>query len=225
MANPPTRSSSRTKSIALAPWWCIALSTLGQRDPRLAAIIGQLGGHALESRGEAFTTLARAVVGQQISVKAADTIWLRLLATCDGGHSPRLSPSSLLRVPEERLRAAGLSQSKTRYLLDLAGWFQANPRLSQRLASADDSMVKAMLVERPGIGPWTADMFLIFTLMRPDVFPVGDLGVLKAMGLLYFEGQTPSRSQAIAHAERWRPYRTAASWLLWRSLDPIPVQY
>jgi DNA-3-methyladenine glycosylase II len=194
-------------------------------DEQMARIISQVGDHALESRGEAFTTLARAIVGQQISVKAADTIWARLIDSCGVACGATLSPGHILEAPQERLRAAGLSQSKTRYLQDLATWFRTTPRLSQTLSTASDESVKAMLIERPGIGPWTADMFLIFTLMRPDVFPVGDLGVLKAMGLLYFDGQPPSRSQAMAHAERWRPYRTAASWLLWRSLDPTPIQY
>jgi DNA-3-methyladenine glycosylase II len=111
------------------------------------------------------------------------------------------------------------------YLVALAQWFDEQPRLAQTLARADDAEVKRLLVARPGIGPWTADMFLIFTLMRPDIFPDGDLGVIKGMGLLYYNGVLPSRSQAIAHAEQWRPYRTAASWLLWRSLDPVPVTY
>lgn len=225
MVSRPSPIVQRTTSSPLAPWWCNAISTLRQRDSSLAAIIDGLAGHALASRGEPFTTLVRAVVGQQISVKAADTIWSRLASACAEIHPQQLSPSRLLSLPEERLREVGLSRSKVRYVLSLAQWFEESPGLPDQLIAASDEEVRSMLVARPGIGPWTADMFLIFTLMRPDVFPVGDLGVLKAMGLLYFDGQNPRPAQAIAHAERWRPYRTAASWLLWRSLDPVPVQY
>ncbi|MFM1858674.1 MAG: putative glycosylase [Pseudomonadota bacterium] len=199
---------------------------LGHADPILEQIIQRVGSECLTSRGDAFTTLARAIVGQQISVKAADSVWARVRQACAVNNTrSRLTPTLVLNTSPSDLRGAGLSQAKMTYLVALAQWFDEQPRLAQTLARADDAEVKRLLVARPGIGPWTADMFLIFTLMRPDIFPDGDLGVIKGMGLLYYNGVLPSRSQAIAHAEQWRPYRTAASWLLWRSLDPVPVTY
>jgi DNA-3-methyladenine glycosylase II len=229
---PSTRvnAARRTKLNQPASWWCSGLAVLGQADPIMGKIIQRVGAECLTSRGDAFTTLARAIVGQQISVKAADSVWTRVQQACATKtiRSPltrTLTPTQVLQASAGDLRGAGLSQAKTSYLIALAEWFHQTPGLALSLARAEDSAVKRLLIARPGIGPWTADMFLIFTLMRPDVFPDGDLGVLKAMGLLYYNGTLPSRSQATAHAEQWRPYRTAASWLLWRSLDPIPVTY
>lgn len=226
MSTPQASRSKRTKSDLSAAWWCEGTAFLGRTDPVMGQILQRVHDQCLTSRGEAFTTLSRAIVGQQISVKAADTVWARVRIACGCQTlGARLTPPMVLRTAEDRLREAGLSRSKLTYLVSLAEWFHQTPRLTQTLTGASDAEVKQMLIERPGIGPWTADMFLIFTLMRPDVFPDGDLGVLKAMGLLYFDGSMPSRAQAIGYAERWRPYRTAASWLLWRSLDPIPVTY
>jgi DNA-3-methyladenine glycosylase II len=213
--------------------WPQATRHLSATDPVMQRILAGLGTERLRSRGEPFTCLARSVVGQQISVKAADSVWARLCGLLSQPTDQALVPNQLLAIGQE-IRDAGLSASKVAYLLDLAGWFTAQPNLSHQFDAMTDQEVIAMLTARPGIGPWTAQMFLIFTLMRPDVFPVDDLGVIKAIEVLYAEQLEPLASdakssarkkRALAFSERWAPYRTAATWLLWRSLDPVPVEY
>ncbi len=199
--------------------WKNALDHFKRTDPVLASIAkGLRRGERLVSRGEPFFTLARSIVGQQISVKAADAVWARFL-----DQAPGPSPSTILALDDDCLRAVGLSRQKVRYLRELAIWWNATPDLETRLTAESDEEIIRILVERPGIGRWTAEMFLIFTLMRPDVFPVDDLGVLKAIALHY--PGVDSKAKARSLAEDWRPYRTVAVWLLWRSLDPVPVEY
>lgn len=199
--------------------WEKALDHFNRTDPVLDSIAqGLKKGERLVSRGEPFFTLARSIVGQQISVKAADAVWARFIA-----EAPGPSPATILALDEDSLRAVGLSRQKVRYLRDLALWWESTPGLEKTLTSESDEEVIRILVERPGIGRWTAEMFLIFTLMRPDVFPVDDLGVLKAIALHY--PGVDSKAKARALAQRWQPYRTVAVWLLWRSLDPVPVEY
>jgi DNA-3-methyladenine glycosylase II len=144
-----------------------------------------------------------------------------------------LSPRQVLEQGA-KLREAGLSTKKVDYLLSLSNWFAQNPQIDKQLQVMTDAQVIALLTQQPGIGPWTAQMFLIFTLMRPDVFPVDDLGVLKAIELLYPSdlpalesdtGLSRRKKRALAFSERWAPHRTVATWLLWRSLDPVPVEY
>nr|UOZ96169.1 DNA-3-methyladenine glycosylase [Cupriavidus sp.] len=191
----------------------------------------------LRSRGAPFTTLVRSIVGQQISVKAADAVWVRLTGVLGvQPQQPEIAPSAVI-AQSASLGSVGLSARKRIYIHGLAQWFIANPDLNDRLTSLSDQEVIGLLTAQHGIGRWTAEMFLIFTLMRPDVFPVDDLGVLKALDLHYgralagyrrhHPGETPAarRARAVKLAERWRPYRTVASWLLWRSLDPVPVEY
>jgi DNA-3-methyladenine glycosylase II len=199
--------------------WEKALDHFKRTDPVLANIArGLKKGERLVSRGEPFFTLARSIVGQQISVKAADAVWARFTA-----EAPGPCPSTILALDDDCLRAVGLSRQKVRYLRELAIWWNATPGLETRLTTESDEEIIRILVERPGIGRWTAEMFLIFTLMRPDVFPVDDLGVLKAIALHYPGVDTKAKARSLA--EDWRPYRTVATWLLWRSLDPVPVEY
>lgn len=206
--------------------WHASTEFLAKVDIVLGELIAGLAGSRLRSRGEPFTCLARSIVGQQISVKAADAVWSRLCGLVGVQPEEPLPPFRLMGLGAS-IRGAGLSAKKCDYLLDLAHWFAADPTLSNRLATLPNEDVIELLTDRPGIGPWTAQMFLIFTLMRPDVFPADDLGVLKAIETL-FADQLPTlqpnptlaqrKKRALAFSGRWAPHRTVATWLLWRSL-------
>lgn len=201
-------------------FWPTACRSLARRDPILGAIIRRYKGEPLQCRGDLVHTLARAIVGQQISVKAADTIWTRLTLAIGAPV-----PKALMAVSESGHGALGLSRQKIRYLNDLGRHFMETPTLSQVLASQSDQEVIARLTQISGIGPWTAEMALIFSLMRPDILPLADLGLMKAITKHYNSGNPVHRSQALEIAERWRPWRSVATWYLWRSLDPEPVHY
>ncbi len=174
----------------------------------------------LVRRGEPFLTLARAIVGQQISVKAAQSVWDRVVA-CAGAVTPE---GILLKKPTE-LRACGLSDRKTEYIVDLARRFAEGLVHPYRWDEMSDEEVIADLVQVRGIGRWTAEMFLIFNLLRPDVFPLDDLGLQKAIRVSYFRKRAVSVSRMRKLGESWRPWRSVATWYLWRSLDPVPVEY
>jgi DNA-3-methyladenine glycosylase II len=216
-----------TLAAARPAFWPQAKRRLKQVDPTLGAIIGRHPRIALTSRGDAFCTLARSIVGQQISVKAADSVWARVQGACG-----ELSPQSVLRRRALTLRNCGLSERKVEYLRDLAGHF-ADRRIDEAaLARMSDEEVIAHLTDIRGIGRWTAEMFLIFNLLRPDVLPLDDLGLVKAIERHYLPGRTAAwlqkgegRRQVTLLASRWAPYRSVATWYLWRSLDPVPVEY
>jgi len=221
----------------LPDWWPQARQELSQADPVLARLIAGFGDAALGSRGDPFTTLARSIVGQQISVKAAQSVWGRFATAVSGSQQADLkqpvkqpaltavTPVAVMAMSVEQLRACGLSQRKAEYLGDLAQLFDRGDLLPARWPSMDDEAVIAELIRVRGIGRWTAEMFLIFNLLRPDVLPLDDIGLLRAMGLHWLQGVTPTRAQARDLAQRWAPWRTAATWYLWRSLDPVPVEY
>jgi DNA-3-methyladenine glycosylase II len=205
-------------------YWEAACRHLKRGDRVMKRLIPRFGEARLQSRGDAFTTLARSVVGQQISVKAAQSVWNRLAqaAACDGGP---LRPEAVLALPAQGLREAGLSTRKAEYLADLARHFgEGRVHVAQWSGMPDEAIIEELVAIR-GIGRWTAEMFLIFHLMRPDVLPLDDLGLLKGISLNYFSGETVSRAEAREVAEAWSPYRTVATWYLWRSLDPLPVDY
>ncbi|TAK89462.1 MAG: DNA-3-methyladenine glycosylase 2 family protein [Burkholderiaceae bacterium] len=183
-------------------------------------LIPQYEGLCLVSRGDPFVTLARSIVGQQISIKAADTVWSRLLAAC-----PSLAPKTVLKTGPEKLAQCGLSKRKAEYILDLAGHFDAGALDITRWPEMSDDEVIAQLTAIRGIGRWTAEMFLIFNLLRPNIMPLDDLGLLKAISLHYFSGEPVSRSEAREVSANWEPWRTVGTWYLWRSLDPVPVEY
>lgn len=174
----------------------------------------------LARRGEPFLTLARAIVGQQISVKAAQSVWNKLIACV-----PLVSPEQVLAVKRAELRACGLSDRKTEYIADLARHFADGRIHVRRWPEMSDEQIIAELVEVRGIGRWTAEMFLMFSLLRPDVFPLDDLGVQKGIRLAYFKGRKVAVKTMLKLGETWRPWRSVASWYLWRSLDPLPVEY
>lgn len=186
----------------------------------MAGLVAQFDGLALKSRGAPFETLMRAIVGQQISVAAADTVWRRLCLVVD----PAL-PVSILDVDPLLLRQAGLSARKVEYVRDLADYFYSGRIDPAHFDQQDDESIIRELVAVRGIGRWSAEMFLIFNLERPDVWPVDDIGLQKAIAKLYNQGVRLSLADLRAMGERWRPWRTVACWYLWRSLDAVAVEY
>jgi DNA-3-methyladenine glycosylase II len=186
----------------------------------MSSIMQRHKGIYLVRRGEPFLTLARAIVGQQISVKAAQSVWDRVVA-CAGAVTPE---GILLKKPTE-LRACGLSDRKTEYIVDLARRFAEGLVHPYRWDEMSDEEVIADLVQVRGIGRWTAEMFLIFNLLRPDIFPLDDLGLQKGIRVCYFKGRKVSLARMRKLGESWRPWRSVATWYLWRSLDPVPVEY
>ena len=202
-------------------YWAQASGHLAAADEAMAGIVRAFGDAGqLSSRGDPFNTLARSIIGQQISVKAAQAVWLRFEKAAG-----KVTPERVSRMRLTTLTGAGLSGRKAEYVRDLAGHFLSGTVDPTRWPESDDESVIAELVQVRGIGRWTAEMFLIFNLLRPDVFPLDDLGLLKAIALHYNEGQPVTRAMAADIGERWRPWRTVATWYLWRSLDPLPVGY
>ena len=189
-------------------------------DPVMAALVARYRGEGLVGQGDAFLTIARAIVAQQISVRAADSIWARLEASVG-----TVAPAEVAARTEEALRGAGLTRQKAGYLRDIAGGFVAGRIEPARWRDADDEAVIADLLALRGVGRWTAEMVLIFHLQRPDVLPLADIGVRRAMDRHYGDGNEMSVDAIEALAERWRPWRSVAVWHLWRSLDPLPVAY
>ncbi len=202
-------------------YWDTAVAYLIRRDRIMKKLIPKFPNISLVSRGNPFMTLARSIVGQQISVKAAESVWQRLLLEC--GRRP--TPSSIQKAGVEKLRAAGLSGRKAEYILDLSTHFSEKLVHPKKWATMDDESVIAELTAIRGIGRWTAEMFLIFNLQRPDVLPLDDVGLLNAISLHYFSGEPVSRFEAREVAQGWQPWSTVATWYLWRSLDPVPVEY
>lgn len=205
-------------------YWDDACRHLSRRDRVMRKLIPQFGEGRLQSRGDAFTTLARSIVGQQISVKAAQSVWERFAALMPEPRH-RLKPASVLALGADEARAAGLSARKVEYLFDLAQHFESGAVHVRQWQQMDDEAIIEELVAIRGIGRWTAEMFLIFHLMRPNVLPLDDLGLLKGISVNYFSGEPVSRAEAREVGEAWAPYRSVATWYLWRSLDPLPVDY
>lgn len=227
--SPPAASPEDASAIASSgpvvehgcpAYWHEACADLIKRDRILRHLIPKHPDGFLVSRGDPFVTLARAITGQQISVKAAQAVWDRVAAAV-----PRMTPAAVVKTGGEALLACGLSKRKSEYILDLAAKFKARQVHPDAWSTMGDEEVIAELVGIRGIGRWTAEMFLIFNLLRPDVLPLDDVGLLKAISLHYFSGEPVSRDEAREVADNWQPWRTVATWYLWRSLDPVPVSY
>jgi DNA-3-methyladenine glycosylase II len=201
-------------------YWDRAKRALARRDPVMATIMRSRPRVFLVRRGEPFLTLARAICGQQISVKAAQSVWDRVLA-CVG----EVTPEKVLLQKRPALRACGLSDRKVEYIADLAQHFADGSIHVHRWPEMGDEAIIAELVGVRGIGRWTAEMFLIFNLLRPDVFPLDDLGLQKGIRASYFRSRKVSLRSMTRLGETWRPWRSVATWYLWRSLDPVPVEY
>jgi DNA-3-methyladenine glycosylase II len=207
------------------PYWDEATRALAARDNVIAALIAAYPGIHLTRRGDPFTTLARAIVGQQISVKAAQTIWERLVRICASADAAKLDATRVQRRRIATLRRCGLSANKAQYIRDLARHFTSKRLDPQAWPALDDEALIEALVDVKGIGRWTAEMFLMFHEMRANVLPVDDIGLQKAVAAHYFGGQRPTLAELREFGERWQPYRSVATWYLWRSLDPIAVEY
>ena len=201
-------------------YWAEACAHLAKKDRVMKKLIPQFGDAILETRGDAFVTLARSIVGQQISVKAAQTVWDRFSLL-----TKRLTPAAVLKLKVDDMRAAGLSVRKVEYLVDLAVHFSSGSVHVKTWQEMDDEAIIDELVAIRGIGRWTAEMFLIFHLLRPNVLPLDDVGLINGISRNYFSGEPVSRSDAREVANAWSPYATVATWYIWRSLDPVPVAY
>lgn len=196
-------------------WWDDAVEFLSN-DEIMAPIVKQYREGSLEGKGDLFATFVNSIVGQQISVIAAESIWNRLNKMVG-----EITPSQVCSFTHAEIAGCGLTKSKASYILGVA----QNPEdfLSPKWDEMTDAEVHKHFVSFKGIGPWTAEMLMIFSLLRPDVFSIGDIGLVKAVKMLVPEAET--KEQVLEVANRWKPYRTAACWYLWRMLDPVPVAY
>ncbi len=219
-SSPMAIVSTAEPAFSTPQYWGDACKHLARKDRVLKRLIPQFGDARLQSRGDAFTTLARSIVGQQISVKAAQSVWERF------ERLPRsMAPGHVLKLKVDDMRGAGLSARKIEYLVDLALHFDAGVLQVNCWHEMDDDAIIAELVAIRGIGRWTAEMFLIFHLMRPNVLPLDDVGLLNGISKNYFSGDPVSRSDAREVADAWAPFCSVATWYIWRSLDPAPVAY
>jgi DNA-3-methyladenine glycosylase II len=200
--------------------WDLAIKELSKKDPVMRHLVKTYRGESLKSRGNAYETLVRSIVGQQISVKAADSVWNKVKVTCE-----HLSPENIQNLEDLTLRNCGLSERKVQYIRDLSLHFLNGKLAPHTWATKTDNEVKAELIAVKGIGPWTAEMFLLFHLLRPDVFPRADLGLQKAISLHYKVKYPMSERTLNKFNKLYSPWCSVATWYLWRSLDPIPVEY
>lgn len=206
--------------VIYSDYWPIATRELAQRDGVMAQLILSYPNSVMSSRGQPFYTLVRSVVGQQISVKAADSIWARFVLLV-----PKVTPKNVLAQSIEHLRSVGLSARKAEYIHAVAEFF-VQKRVGQAYweQRTDNEIIEELSSIR-GIGRWTAEMFLMFTLLRPNVFPVDDIGLLRGLEKNYHGARvTPSVARAV-YFERFSPWASVATWYLWRSLDPVEVRY
>ncbi len=216
----PVQIGGLVPEIKRPDYWDRACADLMKRDRILKKLIPKFGEIHLVNLGDPFFTLARSVAGQQISTKAAQAIWERVKGAC-----PDIHPAHFIRLGHEKLQGCGLSKRKAEYILDLAQHFENGALHVDKWASMDDEDVIAELTQIRGIGRWTAEMFLIFNLSRPDVLPLDDLGLIQAISVNYFSGEPVTRSEAREVAANWEPWRTVATWYMWRSLNPIPADH
>lgn len=200
--------------------WKQATQELAMRDEVMNKLILCFKGTALCSHGDAFTTLARSIVGQQISVKAAESVWNKVVTTVS-----EITPQTVQEVGKEELRNCGLSQRKVVYLQDLSLHFIRKSLNEATWQEMDDEALILELTRVKGIGRWTAEMFLIFHMLRPDILPMNDLGLKRALSIHYNANQPVSEFKIRTISELWKPWRSVATWYLWRSLDPLPVEY
>jgi DNA-3-methyladenine glycosylase II len=197
-------------------FWPEAKKHLSKRDPVLRKLIKAYPDAELGGRGDAFQTLARSIVGQQISVKAAQSVWARF-EQCAG----KVDAKTIVALPDEAIRACGFSGMKVSYVKDLATRFHTGVIKPRRWARMDNEAIIEDLVQVRGIGRWSVEMFLIFYLMRPDVLPVDDLGLRRAMERAYNDGEPLTKAEMREIGKRFQPYSSVATWYLWRSLDPV----
>ena len=199
-------------------YWETAKKELSDNDIILSRIINKFDDLELISRGDIFFTLIRSIIGQQISVKAASTVWSRFTERVGN-----ITPENILSVDFEELRSCGLSQRKAEYVIGISeSWHEYR---SFDWEEMDDGEIIEKLIKLRGVGKWTAEMILIFTLLRPDVFPIGDIGMIRGIEKTYNSGVKMSNDELYAISEKWKPWRTVACCYMWRTVDPEPVEY
>jgi DNA-3-methyladenine glycosylase II len=201
-------------------YWEEACKHLVKKDRVMRKLIPKFGDACLQTRGDAFVTLARSIIGQQISVASAQKVWDRFALLPQA-----ITPANVLRLKVDDMRAAGLSARKVEYLVDLALHFDNGTLHVSNWDAMPDEEIIAELVAIRGIGRWTAEMFLIFHMLRPNILPLDDAGLIAGISQSYFSGDAVSRSDAREVAAAWTPYCSVATWYIWRSLDPVPVAY
>lgn len=216
----PANEAAVNVAAAAPVYWAEACRHLSRRDRVMKKLIAAHSGPTLTTRGDAFATLARSIVGQQISVKAAQSVWDRFSALAQN-----VAPDSVLSLSVEAMRGAGLSARKAEYLSDLAAHFSAGTLHPAQWADMADEDIVRELVAIRGVGRWTAEMFLMFYLRRPNVLPLDDLGLIKGISGAYYSGEPVTRSEVRDLAGAWTPYCTVATWYIWRSLEPVAVSY
>jgi len=203
-------------------YWQESIDYLSNIDAKLGELINQYSQSTLTTRGDALETLMRSIVGQQISVKAAASVWQKIFDLLD-----EIKPDNVLLVGFDNLRSCGLSKQKTQYIINIAEHFKShNINDDSYWNDREFSNIYDELITIKGIGPWTAEMFGMFYLLERDIFPLKDLGILKAINQLYcVDGVPLTIDQVVAISDLWKPYRTVASWYLWRSIDNEAVLY
>ena len=200
-------------------WWDSAKRELANRDVLLKSLIEEFEEPRLSSRGDLFATLIKSIVGQQISVIAASAVWSRLFDLVG-----EVNPESILAKTHEELRQVGLSNRKVEYIVGIAeAWTEGLGEIDWEQMS--DEEVVQELVKLRGVGRWTVQMLLIFALLRQDIFPIDDIGLIRGMEKLYNSGNPLETSELYEISEKWIPYRTMGVWYIWRSIDPEPVEY
>lgn len=201
-------------------YWQEAIDYLSEQDSILFRLISQYTEEKLKNNQNIFETLTKSIIGQQISVKAANSISLKLKSLIGA-----FTPENYLVLDNTNLKKCGLSKQKIRYINNVANAIQDHSLTPEAWSVMSNEEIEAQLKLISGVGTWTAQMFLIFHLGRQDILPISDIGLLKAVSFHYNSGKQLDKASVIKIAEVWRPYRTVATWYLWRSLDPIPVQY
>ena len=200
--------------------WLLAINNLKKKDKILKKIIHRYKSEKIISKKNAFYTLAKSITGQQISVKAANAIWTQLERKIK-----RINPSNILKIKKNEIKKCGFSKQKVNYMLNLANFFIKNRKIEKKWKKMDDKKIIEDLIRIKGIGKWTAEMFLIFYLLRPNIFPAADLGLHKAISINYKTKYPLKELEIKKFKKKWNPWATVATWYLWRSLDPIPVKY
>ena len=201
-------------------FWEKAKKVLISKDKKLGKIISNYPKDFLFSKSDPFYTLARSIVGQQISVKAAQAVWNKI-----ENKAERIEPNYISKMHFMSLKSCGLSRQKIKYLKSLSASFVNKEIIPNKWSNFSDEKIIDDLIKIKGIGRWTAEMFLIFNLCRPDIFPADDLGLIKGICNCYNLKYPITKEHAIKMSEKWKPFRSVATWYFWRSLDPIPVEY
>ena len=202
-------------------YWNKAKKVLSKRDPVLKKIIKKFNKGYLKTRNKPFFSLCRTIVGQQISVKAADSIWLKFQKKC----KKNINPSKVLRLSTRELRKVGLSRQKISYLKNIAKSFKNKSFNVKDLKKMDDHSAIDYITKLKGLGVWSAQMFLMFNLNRPDIFPTKDIGFIRAISINYKISYPPSKKFLNKLSKLHYGYRSVFTWYMWRSIDPVDVEY